>query len=230
MCPHSSKISQPHHIIAHLPRWHTIEEHGVNFVEGSAFKFGNIEERSDRPDHCEAAKDKADFSLQICFIRIDHVGNGSVHDDTKDCLSGCCEGGCFGSEGTGGRLTQDRESHGSNSQEVNEGIDDGEGCLHPFGGTSWDDIHNPNNEKNRRERDHAEEKDLSTPIGVDDKPGADVAEYSACCDADPEVECISGCKAGELEEICAGDVLVSEACISPIHEREYLLTYIPKRR
>ena len=88
-----------------------------------------------------------------------------------------------------------------NLQEVEECVDKGESRLHPFRATSWDDVHDADQEKDASKDDPSNEEDLAASGRIDEEPGADVAEHSACRHTNAVVKCIDRGKAGKLKEI-----------------------------
>ncbi|KAH6608912.1 hypothetical protein Trco_002258 [Trichoderma cornu-damae] len=189
-----------------------------NDSAGAALELGDVKVAPGGGDEGQAAKDEAHLALEVPLIGVDHVGDGEVEDDAADGLGGGGEGNGGGPEGGAARLSQDGKGHGAEADVVEEGVDDGEGGLHPLGAAGVDEVHDADEDEDGGEDAHAEDEDPAAAKRVHDGPAEDVAGQPAGGDADAEVEALLGGEAGELEEVGgeaededdAGEVLAHE--------------------
>lgn len=79
---------------AHIARRDPDLEHAIDLLERMALQLGHVQDRPPR----QSAKDEPDFALEVRLVRIDHVRDGKVHDQSHDTLDRGGTRGCRGSK------------------------------------------------------------------------------------------------------------------------------------
>lgn len=148
----------------HLPRLHFPHKQMINLAERLALKLRNIEERPNSSESAQAPKHEADLALEIRLVGVDHVGNNDVERDAENGLGCGCEPRGFGAQGWGGGFAEDGKGHGADGEEVDEGVEDGEGGLDPARGAGGNDVEDADEDEDGGDADHALKEDFAAAV------------------------------------------------------------------
>lgn len=101
-------------VFPHLPRRNPSFKHSIDLIERPSLQFRTVEITTNARHQSQSTKYKPHLPLEIPFVRINHIGNREIHDNSEDCLSSSRQTNCLCAQGWRGCFSEDDECHFKN--------------------------------------------------------------------------------------------------------------------
>lgn len=131
-----------------------------------------------------------------------HVRHNNIHDGPKYSLTSSCQADGLRPQRWGRDFSEKSKGNDTDGDLVDQSINHGARRLDPASSRSMHNVQNAHEHHYCCHTNHTPDEELSATNGVDDAPGNDDANNSACSHTDAEVECMIEWDARKLKEVC----------------------------